>query len=642
MSSSSTHSRTISDHFDSFDAMLQEEVGRNSALSDENAALRGLLTKRDSDDSMNQQRSATPDAANLQSQLAAARIAQEEMAKELQALKSSRATDGEPSEVDLLRQSLATLASELESQKSRAAEQEKKRIEEEEKVAMLRTKVEESRRALMRVQGEAASRRTSVSVGQDAVLSALGSRRGSGVFDASTRRRSSLGLPAPGGLGLGFGSESAVAGSSPTRSNLSRTASANLAHRRGSASLSYSYETPGEEDRMARMRDLRLGLTTTKCSSRRNSAITGNDFNGDLDYYEPEKRRIPSFSFPSSRSIDEDDTDPLSRPPSAPLRLQGRKQSVAVFENWDDRRSSVDSVQGIDAFRLGAPFNRRASSYGDTREPSTSDMAYQIESLRLQLAESEESRIASEHCLKALKEFISTPPQEGERHMSLPPLPTDPDSDSSSNASGTKRRSSSRWTIPRIPGLGRRESASSSTLTLPDNSTSTTSTLHGYTPRSAHNDSFPAASNALFGSVPTFGAFSFSNLVNRQSGAPVSDGDESPTGGESVSQFANTPHDADDERSPHLEEQSDSEISIAPSLTDSSASSGESSRSNSPTSSSASSVALSPDLVRICDATFEVDGCLAPALNIDAKALGRTIPSPRQTGSPALAFGLMP
>jgi hypothetical protein len=50
----------------------------------------------------------------------------------------------------------------------------------------------------------------------------------------------------------------------------------------------------------------------------------------------------------------------------------------------------------------------------------------QLESLSIQYAESEEARLASESCVKALREFIATDPQDA-GGISLPPLPTEDD-----------------------------------------------------------------------------------------------------------------------------------------------------------------------------------------------------------------------
>ncbi|KAM0750710.1 hypothetical protein T439DRAFT_237976 [Meredithblackwellia eburnea MCA 4105] len=641
---SSFHNRTVSESFEAFDAILSEEVTRISALTQENATLRELLAERAHPDASkptppNAEELAMLDATKLQRELEASRLAQEEMARELLALRTSQATivenvsEDHSSELELLRQSLATLASELEQEKQRAAESEAKRREEEDKVATLRSKVEESRRALMRIQGES-SRKNSVPEIQSRRMSA-------GLYDTAPRRKSSLGLPpTPAGLGLGFGEAST--------STLPPSKSATInRHRRGSASVSYTSTDSLEEDRMARFRDLRLGNTTTKVASRRSSIANGNDLLGGTELeFEPERRRIPSISIPEmcNNSICEEEGSEFgtSRPPSAPLRWQGRKHSMAVFDDVS-RRSSLEVSPSPGNSFLMAPQQARSMSSGDrsTGTPSTSELLMQLEGLRIQLAESEEGRRASELCVKALKEFIASPNlSQGEGLMSLPPLPTDVDIDApftaSPSALSSKRASTgSRWSIPRLPSIGRRESGNAAVSTSASSPNLTT-----YTPRRASGAStFPNLDKATPSTpaAPIFGSFSFSNLVNRQLTVnAIVDADTSPTmtGGESVSEFRNL-----NSTSPPIREESECESDIsstrAPSLTDSSASS-ESSRSSSPINDSP--ILLSDDLVRICEATFGAQGGLvAPEVVVDGKALSN--PATPNPTTPTLRFG---
>lgn len=612
-----SHTRTMSAEFDSLDTILGEEVDRIAALASENATLRKLLADRDADPiPLSPDELADVDAVQLRRELATARLAQEEMKRELAALRSAQKTvaaaaiEDRADEFAFLRQSLATLAEQLEAEKLSVVEHEERQRAEEEKVSMLRTKVEESRRALMRIQGETSRKNSTCDS-----LSVASARRASqgGLFETTTRRRSSFGLPPPGGLGLGFESSS-------TRSNVARQS---MSHRRGSASLS-GIETPGEEDRMARLRDLRYGNTTIKCSSRRNSAVNGNDFAGDVDY-EPARHRIPSFSYPSSLSIDEEGQhvlDPISRPPSAPLRFAGRKNSTAVFDNWS-RRSSLDSY-GQDPILGGAPYIERSNSTGAS--PSMAEIMYELDGLRVQLAESEEGRRASEHCLKALKDFIASPrsSHDGELEgVRLPPLPTDADADDvafSATNTNQKRSSVSRWAMPRLPSL-RRESAGSPNLTT-----------FASNPRRVSASS--TASSTTYADMPThtaaapiFGGFSFSRVVS----APVrstplyDDENTSPTMAAAES-FRTT-------RKP---EESDSETH-APSLTDSSASS-ESSRSSSPTADSEYSPILSDNLVKICEDNFSSpERVVVPSVLVEGKALLSPIGE-----APSFQFGVMP
>ncbi|KAM0753293.1 hypothetical protein T439DRAFT_194925 [Meredithblackwellia eburnea MCA 4105] len=628
----SLHNRTVSESFEAFDAILSEEVTRISALTQENATLRALLAERAHPDTPQPtaptaEELAALDAEKLKNELAASKAAQEELVRELQALRTSQATIVETvaqdhsSEIELLRQSLATLASELEQEKQRAAASEAKRREEEDKVATLRSKVEDSRRALMRINGESTRKNS---------IPELGSRRlSAGLYDTAPRRKSSLGLPPTGLQGLGFGEASTSSFPSSKSASLNR-------HRRGSAGAAYASSDTSEEDRVSRFRDLRLGNTTTKVSSRRSSLANGNDFMGgtDLEFDAPERRRIPSISFPTEMYNDsiceEDDREfgGASRPPSAPLRWQGRKHSVAVFDDVS-RRSSFESTSPSGFPFLTAPQQVRSVSTGGNL-PSASELLVQLEGLRIQLAESEEGRRASEHCVRALREFIASPNlSQGEGLMSLPGLPTelDPDAPFGSAALSAKRASTgSRWSIPRLPSFGRRDSATLSVSTSPN--------LTTYTPRRASGAS--TFSNSTFldkptpsaTPVPIFGSFSFSNLGSRQLPAnAIVDGDTSPTmtGGESLSQFRNQ-----DESSPPPCEESECESDIsssrAPSLTDSSASS-DSSRSPSPV--NESPIVLNDDLVRICEASFGCQGLVAPEPVVEGKTLSNpTTPKP--------------
>lgn len=552
------------------------------SLSEENTRLRAMLAAAQAHaPAVKVLSPAEVDAANLAAELATARAAQLQAERELQALRTSHpavvahAAEDKSSELDLLRTSLATLASELEVEKNRATEAEEQRKEEESKVQTLRAKMEESRRALMRLQNES-QRRVSTDY-----TSPMGPRRSS-TLDSIPRRRSSLGLPPQGlplavpvpvsGVGLGLAVESPIS----NYSNLSTSPSGKFsplhrfAHRRGSTSLSVNSDTREEDDRAAKLRDLRLGVTTTKVASRRGSLANGlPDFLGLGDFeFDADRKLSPGFSIGRHGSITK---DPFERPPSAPLRLGGRNNSVAVFENWS-RRSSTSSC-GSYTF---PPF-ATGSAVGDYSSQSSADgderLLMQLEGLRIQLAESEEGRRASEHCVKVLKDFITTHP---DANISLPPLPTD------SDATETSRRSiGSRWSIPRL-SLGGSRSSSPAPSTSPNLTTYTRRTSNNSS--SSFSSTLPSATPNASSGAPIFGGFSFSALVSRAS--TTVDGDTSPTMGGPTSQSGAFQSSFPSDPSPQLQDDSadfsparGSSSSSAPSLTSGSS---DSSRSTSP------------------------------------------------------------
>ncbi|GEM08887.1 proteophosphoglycan ppg1 [Rhodotorula toruloides] len=479
------------DSFATIDAMLQEEVSASTGLIEENARLRALLAECDA-------ANASHDASTLLVQLEAAQAEKKKLATEVRELRKAQiasvALEDQSSEVSVLRSSLADLALQLEARRSRADEAEARRREEVEKVNTLRVKVEESRRAIMRLQNEA-NRRPSIKMDYS-----FPPRRKSFLVDSAIpRRRSSLGLNAivasqaaeevkePSNHGLGFAVESALVppisllSTSPSRSSIA-TPLARRAHRRGSASIAIQAEGLDDDDqRLLRFRELRLGVHSTKIASRRNSAVSGlpdffqpEDFEWDLE--RSLARRASACSISRRLCVDADD------PPSANSRMLGRKNSTAVFESWTRRSSSANSMCSMRADPSYASLDHLAN------------LKLQLDGLKIQLAEAEEGRRASEACLRALKDYIANG-STGEAPISLPPLPTDPAADSYGE------------------GANQRRESSASSLRR----TSTTSTASAAT----FLDNRPTPS------LPSFGAFSFSALVNKSS-ATLVDGDTSP------------------------------------------------------------------------------------------------------------------
>ena len=453
---------------------------------------------------------------------------------------ASPSTDDYAGEVALLRASLAHLAGQLEAEKQRVSALEAQRRADEEKVTTLRAMVEESRRAVMRLQLEAnkrsneaspASRRGSIDVDYS-----FPPRRGSllGTDRNLPRRRSSLGLGAISGspvdspstpvdeqpptlAGLGFGLESRADTPNSLLRAATPTSLARYAHRRGSASIAVAPQDDDDAQRMGRLRELRLGVHSTKIASRRSSAVSGlpdfvqaGEFERDLERRFGRRLSTVSLSGLGRNGGDGAASDGES-PISANLNLLGRKQSLAVFEAWS-RRSSVAESCGA------------WSSSGDSHDATDeqlADLRLQLEGLKIQLVEAEEGRRASEACLAALRAYVTSSDSRGEPShglgMSLPPLPTDEAVDALGDAtpstahiaSAAAPRRSSRWSIPRLSfSLPSREAGTPCTMSRKESTASNASGSTLFDPANR-------ASSSTTPSLPSFGAFSFSTLVSR-------------------------------------------------------------------------------------------------------------------------------
>ncbi|GAA5907525.1 hypothetical protein JCM8208_001404 [Rhodotorula glutinis] len=457
---------------------------------------------------------------------------------------ASPSTDDYAGEVALLRASLAHLAGQLEAEKQRVSALEAQRRADEEKVTTLRSMVEESRRALMRLQLEANKRSNEASPssrrGSIDVDYSFPPRRGSllGTDRNLPRRRSSLGLGAitgspvdspstpvdeqpPALAGLGFGLESRA----DTPSSLLRAATPNslarYAHRRGSASIAVAPQDDDDAQRMGRLRELRLGVHSTKIASRRSSAVSGlpdfvqaGDFERDLERRFGRRLSTVSFSGVGRNGGGGDGAASDGESPiSANLNLLGRKQSLAVFEAWSRRSSTAESC--------GA-WSSSGSDSHDATDEQLVDLRLQLEGLKIQLVEAEEGRRASEACLAALRAYVTSSDSRGETShglgMSLPPLPTDeavdalgdatPSTAHSASAAPAARRSS-RWSIPRLSfSLPSREAGTPCTMSRKESTASNASGSTLFDPANR-------ASSSTTPSLPSFGAFSFSTLVSR-------------------------------------------------------------------------------------------------------------------------------
>lgn len=458
-------------------------------------------------------------------------------------------------EISLLRTSLAALATQLHDEKQRSATMERDRQRESE---TLRAQLDEARLALMRLRvanesGKVSTRRMSNS----AELVALPARRSS-FLEPMPRRRSSLGLGAAGkgsaaipipppvsGLGLGFGAEASNQSTYcaySTSPNPKPLPLHRLALRRNSGS-SYLGRESEEDERVTKLRELQQGLQTLKVASRRGSLARGSglpDFapsSAEFEWLERDAEARRRLAVGRHRSISENsatddeycyDYGCYEAPPSAPLRAAGRKNSMAMFENWS-RRSSTSSTAsgGFINFGQFSTYDLKNeevhTSLDDPRE-----LRLQLEGLRIQLADAEEGRRASELCLKALRSFVAA-----RTDVALPVLPTEYGQDLASDAAD-RQSGSRKGSIPRLSFSDRATSAAPSAphTTLPDlapfksrrgssNATLSAADPSGITYKTEVEVSRPSIAPPRGPirtvSAPIFGGFSFSATTPRRS-----------------------------------------------------------------------------------------------------------------------------
>ncbi|KAK4046826.1 hypothetical protein OIV83_005822 [Microbotryomycetes sp. JL201] len=510
------------------------------ALTVENARLRALLAASTSVAPKPLLSQAQDEVASLRLDLQIARTAQSEAERKLResltAREESDSVDESEDlrkELDVLKTSLASIATDLELERERAQELAALYRQEQVKVAFLQQTIDDLRKPL-----PGNGRRPSV----DAV-----SARRVSLFDSTPRRRSSLGplgpatavIPQPvNGVGLGLAVDSPSVSALSTSPLGKPTPLHRLAQRRASASLGGPDRE--EDDRRSKLRDLRFGTNYLKVASRRGSLASGlPDFSSADDFvldYDGRRRRS-SASYRHG-SISEEGCG-AERPPSAPLRA-ARKNSMAVFEDWS-RRSSTDSSMGAYA---GPFFLDDESEYDDLDTNDPNELRLRLEGLKIQLAEAEEGRRASELCLRALKDFIAQRSDSSDA-ISLPPMPVETGNMVPPPAP-RNRASFARWSIPRFSFSSRsgspapsNESPNLTTYTRRPSNVSLTS-VQTSTPFSAQQ------AGSSKGPAPSFGAFSFAALAPAST---ILDGDTSPrmSGPSSTNPdeqaFATRPHD---------------------------------------------------------------------------------------------------
>lgn len=433
-----------------------------------------------------------------------------------------------PGEVELLKSLLEKLATELGNEKLRSNAEESRRQSEEEKMLILLSTLEESRKALARLQAATMpSRRSSTSDNSSRP------RRPSllGAVTNSQHRRSS-------NFGLGFGLASRSDADARTSTLGSKTHQRHISET--STTSSNGDGLTQEAARTAKLRARELGLSITlppnvfpppSKSGARSVGIENTGFD-----FSQQKRRLSSVSLSkllSASSISESsqqdfqlpsyDDDLPSTPPSAPLRALGRNQSFAFFDDFPRSRrgSSASSYQFPTPFFYTPPHNDHQSTESCTAGSSQivgetdAGNLLTIQGLRIQLAESEEGRRANMVCIQALKDFIGRDGAAMEE-VQLPQLPTD-----------SETAAPAIWSM-RFPDGSRRDSNHAGSPGLFPWARSGSNASGSSSCSSAATEGMPAP--VVPACPPTFGGFSFASpfasLVGRVSPCPV---ERSPT-----------------------------------------------------------------------------------------------------------------
>lgn len=304
-------------------------------------------------------------------------------------------------------------------------EEKRKREAAEENVEMLRGKVEDARKAIgtMRM-GQEDKRTSSAGYGQ--------------------------------GIGLGFGGAGADGLLSPdlgSQEEMSgkRVKRASLLFNQGARRISTG--PPGENNESPVMpasnsrtglRELRLGTiasSTSPTSSPKISTPTNAQEFGDNPELTPKDPRQRSQSNNLSLHPSGRPTYQLSDP-YGDVPLSAASTSSRPRPGIAERLSSLTSVSDLSSVSggNGGPVSPSQRQYVNLNEDdnTTATLTSEVTALKNQLAEAHEARMASEECLKALREFIAMQnggstgtDAEGSsvQGIKLPPLPTDRESD---------------------------------------------------------------------------------------------------------------------------------------------------------------------------------------------------------------------
>ena len=328
----------------------------------------------------------------LRVQIASQSSAQDQLLGQLGELRSSHAnlqaaTSDVTDELVVMREKSARLAAEVKAEREQRQRVEEEKASEIERVQTLRSKVEESRRAIMRLQDEAASRRANDSRRGSAVLlnTPLSERRGSlgmpgtGILDP---RRGSLLAGTPGVLagrrasvavcdtspGVGLGLDFAGNAASPAVPESRSTPSHGGGHRRAVSVASSAPYKPTADNSHA--------------IDERLAALRGTQRSSSAAPELPDARRR------SSLAILEEGVD-QSAFPAAPIRRYG-SLSVTASRPPPARSSIAGSRRRSSGTGLsGTLLPRNSMGGGSTGEDEAAVLRAQLQALQRRLNEVE-------------------------------------------------------------------------------------------------------------------------------------------------------------------------------------------------------------------------------------------------------------
>lgn len=385
--------------------------------------------------------------ALFKQQMAAQAAAQDQLLSQLGELRASHAnlqaaTSDVNDELTILRNTADQLADQVEQERKRRESAEAEKEAEAEKVTNLRQKMEESRRAIMRLQEEAASKRNNDS--RRGSLPTINQATVSDNRRASMQlgRRSSLAIPdtrraSLGGYALGIdaarrnscevgrrGSDSGVGlgleGVMMDASNLAGNRRASVAAIGTRSRLS---STVDEEARSG-LKNMILASDKTAVSPDENDFV-------------PPSRNQPSRASLTSIAIDEDGQAPTFE---SPVRRSSIRSSY---------RTSID-LGGFKTPLARTPTRTSMPDIHVAPDAEASEVVLlkaQLSAMQNKLALAQEAKEASDTCLSALKEFIALPKVSPSLSsaMKLPPMPTD---DIPDEEVAPVSRRASMWRLP--------------------------------------------------------------------------------------------------------------------------------------------------------------------------------------------------
>lgn len=338
-------------------------------------------------------------------------------------LKAQMADDQE--ELKALREQNVALSQELSNERQRREDSEVALSSEKEKVSILRAKTEESRRAIMRLQDEAASRRNSES--RRSSLPALATSMDS---DHPIRRRGSLQ-----GSALGSRRRSLIstmeASTIPSVEQITRRASCTTFSDNRRSSLLLSDRRSAVFSR----------LPVHAGSTARNTKETGIEaVNSKQDCSQMfESTLLINTAVNQKAQMEE----PTLQPKTV---SQHARKTAETKEDITCKRSSLTNVS-IDEEGLGfvqqiqhsrKKSARKSEDFGkgllidvkhqggttDQEVEETARLRVQLKEMQEKLEQCEEAKQASEEMVKSLKAFIAVP-SNGIESLKLPPLPTE-------------------------------------------------------------------------------------------------------------------------------------------------------------------------------------------------------------------------